>query len=76
MSKLGQMKNPSLILSQLFLKKKMVILHRFGFYFVFYDFVVLSQRLVLCHLITTFYFSSSYYDVLFVCGQFKWVKHI
>ena len=63
-------------LTHVILLNKVVILNRFEFYFVFRDFIVLLRRLVLCHLlVTTFCFSSSYCDILFV-WEMKRVKHI
>ena len=48
-----------------------------SFIFVFRDFVVLLQRLILYRrLVTAFCFSLSCCDVLFVCVRFKQIKHI
>ena len=46
----------------------MVIPYNYKFYFVFHDLIVLLQRLVLCHLVMTFYLSLY---VLFMYGKFR-----
>ena len=71
----------SSIYISLYLKKEFIS-HKYGFYFIFRDFVVMLQCLVSCCLVMTFCFLSSYYNVLFdcsvlfICERFKWINHI